>query len=64
MTAAVRFRQSDVTRVFRGAAKAGVQLSRVEICPKTGRIVAFTGTPDPANDTGGSNEWDTVLDER
>lgn len=58
MTAAVRFRQSDVTRVFRGAAKAGVQLSRIEVCPNTGRIVAFTGAPE---ELGGPNEWDEVL---
>jgi hypothetical protein len=61
MTVAARFRQSDVTRVFKGAEKAGVQLSRVEICPVTGRIIAFTGTPVPANDAGGDNPWDVVL---
>ena len=61
MTAPARFRQSDVTRVFRGAAKAGVELARIEICPLTGRITAFTGTPVAANDTTGANEWDDVL---
>lgn len=61
MTARVRFRQSDVTRVYRGAAAAGVELSRVVICPVTGQITAFTGAPTAANDAEGENEWDDVL---
>lgn len=61
MTAAVRFRQSDVTRTVKGLVDAGLQVARIEICPKTGRIIAYTGEPEPTNDNGGPNEWDDVL---
>jgi hypothetical protein len=40
---AYNFKQGDLTRALRGAAKAGVNVSRVEIDKKTGNIVLFTG---------------------
>jgi hypothetical protein len=62
MTKAVRFKQSDITRFFKGAQKANVELSRVEIDPFNGRLIAHVGpaiaAPAPA---GGANEWDGVL---
>lgn len=61
MTAPARVRQADVARFFRGAADAGVTFSKVSFNPTTGEITAFTGAPDPANDTGGPNEWDDEL---
>jgi len=51
------FSQADVARVLRGAAAAGVAVSRVEIDP-TGKIVAVLGEP---MSVAGGNEWDTVL---
>ena len=61
MTAPARFRQSDLTRLFKSAEKAGVPLSRIEICPSTGRIVAFTGAPSSMSNSEGRNPWDEVL---
>jgi hypothetical protein len=62
MTKPTRFKQSDVTRFFKGAQKAGVELSRIEIDPFNGRLIAHVGpamaVPAPA---GGANEWDAVL---
>jgi len=61
MTKRASIRKADVKRFFDGAADAGVQFSRVEFDPMTGKIVGVIGTPQPANDVGGSNEWDGVL---
>lgn len=61
MTAPARFRQSDLTRLFKSAEKAGVPLRRIEICPSTGRIIAFTGAPAQNDNSVGSNPWDEVL---
>lgn len=61
VTKPVRFRQSDVTRFFKGAEKAGVQLSRVEIDPTSGRMIATIGTVIAGQVQGASNEWDEVL---
>lgn len=38
------FRESDVSRAFRGAKKAGVEVARVEISPD-GRIIVIPGKP-------------------
>ena len=64
MTDRVRFSQGDVTRAYRGAAKAGMSVQRIEICPATGRIVIIAGPPLPADLSGEPNEWDEVLNER
>jgi hypothetical protein len=55
---ASRFRQSDLTRALRGAAKAGMLVERVEI-EASGRIVIFSGVPG----SGGAplNPWDEEL---
>lgn len=58
MTAAARIRKADVKRFFTGAADAGVQFSKVEFDPTTGRLVGFVGT---VGTEGGPNEWDDVL---
>jgi hypothetical protein len=52
------FKQGDVTKAVKGAVKAGVSVSRVEIDKKTGNIILFTGEPPPSAATG--NEWDDV----
>jgi hypothetical protein len=52
------FKQGDVTKAVRGAVKAGVSVSRVEIDKKTGNIILFTGEVLPSAATG--NEWDNV----
>jgi len=52
------FKQGDVTKAVRGAVKAGVSVSRVEIDKKTGNIILFTGEVLPSATTG--NEWDNI----
>jgi hypothetical protein len=52
------FKQGDVTKALRGAVKAGVSVSRVEIDKKTGNIILFTGEVLPSAATG--NEWDNI----
>ena len=55
------FRQTDVTRVLKAAAKAGVAVQRVEI-DKTGKIVVVTATAQEADaEKSEKNEWDEVL---
>jgi hypothetical protein len=51
------FKQEDVTRALKAAAKAGVSVQRVEI-ERTGKIVIVTGEPAPAG-ASLDNEWDT-----
>jgi hypothetical protein len=62
VTKPARFRQSDVTRFFKGAEKAGVQLARVEVDPVTGRLIGVVGAA-VASGIGeeGPNEWDAAL---
>lgn len=57
MTAAARFKQSDVTRAAKGAKAAGIRIGRIEIDP-LGRIVIEAATSAQAR-KGGS--WDDVL---
>jgi hypothetical protein len=52
------FKQGDVTKAVRGAVKAGVSVSRVEIDKKTGNIILFTGEVLPSAASG--NEWDNI----
>jgi hypothetical protein len=56
------FRQSDVTKAFRAAVKAGIAVERVEI-ERNGKIVIVPGKADgPANGCPREkNEWDEVL---
>jgi hypothetical protein len=52
------FKQGDVTKILRGAEKAGLAVERVEV-DRDGKIVIFTGErryPDGNEE----NEWDTV----
>ena len=57
MGSAARFKQADLTRAYRGAAAAGIRVSKVEIDPN-GRIVILT---DSASPQPVANEWDEVL---
>jgi len=61
MTARARFSQTDVTRAYRGAVKAGMPVQRIEICPATGRIVIISGPPLEADQIEEPNSWDEVL---
>jgi hypothetical protein len=51
------FRQADLTRAVRGAAKAGVCVARIEIDPN-GKIIILS---DRARSLETTNEWDEVL---
>lgn len=57
MSAAARFKESDVVRAVRGATKAGMRVGRIEIDPN-GKIVILSeaAAPPPA-----SNAWDAEL---
>jgi hypothetical protein len=48
---ALKITEREVTRALRGAAKAGVNVSRVEIDKKAGKLTLFTGKePVPVDD--------------
>jgi hypothetical protein len=51
------FKQGDVTKAAKGAAKAGLNVRRIEI-DRDGKIVVITGQPDQSPHE--LNEWDTV----
>jgi hypothetical protein len=60
------FRERDVTRLIRAARKAGVELNRVSVDPRTGKIIATFGTPEDGqvlstNGHADENQWDEVL---
>lgn len=57
MTAAVRFKESDVVRAVRGATKAGMRVGRVEIDPN-GKIVILS---DTSVHLAKRNPWDDDL---
>lgn len=57
MTAAARFKQSDVTRAVKGATAAGLRVGRVEI-DIHGKIVIMSERVSPDADP---NPWDAVL---
>lgn len=57
MGEAVRFKQSDVTRAFKGALAAGIAVRQVEIDP-SGKIVIL---PEASSVKTAANEWDEVL---
>jgi len=51
------FHESDVSRALKAALKAGLAVARVEIDPKTGRIVVYsTDAPDAKPSV--ANDWD------
>jgi len=52
------FKQRDLTRALRAAAKAGHPVQRFEI-DREGRIVVFVGKSEPREKAGG-NEWDNI----
>jgi hypothetical protein len=51
-----KFKQGDVTRAVKAVAKAGVQVSSVEI--GEGKIVIFTGMGTAQTQSSTTNEWD------
>ena len=58
MSTPVRFKQSDVIRAAKGAAKAGMDVDRIEISFDN-RIIVYAKSDMRPN--GGTNEWDEVL---
>lgn len=58
MTLPARFKQDDVYRAAKGAAKAGIMVDRIEISFDN-RIIVHARR-DGVQPTG-SNEWDEVL---
>jgi hypothetical protein len=48
------FKQADLTKALKAAEKAGFDVSRCEIDPRTGKIVIIRGPRDGLDD----NEWD------
>jgi hypothetical protein len=54
------FKQTDVTRMVKAVAAAGVEIARVEV-DRGGKIVIIAGKPGEAIDTAnGENEWDRL----
>jgi hypothetical protein len=52
------FRQGDVTRALRAARAAGVNITRVEIEPATGKIVIVTGgAPTDTEQVSDLDRW-------
>lgn len=51
------FKINDLKRAIKGAVAAGVEISRAEIEPQTGKIVLILGK-SVASDMGATNEWD------
>jgi hypothetical protein len=57
---AAKFTESDATRIFKAARKAGVDVQVV--FRRDGDIVATTGKAAPTRPATEANEWDEVLD--
>lgn len=51
------FRPKDLTRAIKGAISCGVEVTRAEIEPDTGKIVLVFGK-SVASETGATSEWD------
>lgn len=58
MSAAVRFKQADITRAVKGAKAAGLRVTRFEIDP-LGKIVVFSDPVQPQR--SGGSLWDQDL---
>jgi hypothetical protein len=56
------FKESNLTKALKAAKKAGYEVSRFEIDPRTGKIVIIAGPRDTTSESGSSdaNEWDSV----
>jgi hypothetical protein len=55
---AAAFREADVKRALRGAASAGLKVTRVELDPTTGRIVLLSGSNGTAaTPTAAFDQW-------
>jgi hypothetical protein len=54
------FRQLDITRALKAAARAGVTVDKIEIAAD-GTISLKVSRDRPAATAGAANEWDTVL---
>jgi hypothetical protein len=54
------FKKTDVTRATRAVLAAGLEVARVEINSKDGKITVVPGRPDGGS--AGQNPWDEVLD--
>jgi hypothetical protein len=53
-----KIKKTEVTRVARGIAAAGLPVKGFEIDPGSGKITVLVGQPDPAP---AANSWDDVL---
>lgn len=55
------FRQQDVTRALKAVVAAGAKVTRVEVDPKTGKIVVTTAeAADSGKEDREANEWDRI----
>ena len=59
MGKAPTFKQVDVTRALRAIRRAGVEVSKVEIDLKDGKITIATGKVDEATAANAFDEWKT-----
>lgn len=57
MGKAPTFKQVDVTRALRAIRRAGVEVSKVEIDLKAGKITIATGKVDEATAANAFDEW-------
>jgi hypothetical protein len=57
------FKETEVKRAIRCVEKAGLQVSGVEINPKTGSILVLVGEPanDNATQPDSDDDWDKAL---
>ena len=55
------FKESDITRVYRAAKKAGVENPIIEVDTKHGRL-RIVPRPDVASTGTDQNEWDEIYD--
>jgi hypothetical protein len=55
----VRFKKSEATRLVKATLAAGLNVSRVEACPTTGRIIVFSDDK-PKQELAKESEWDRI----
>lgn len=58
---AQRFKKAEVARAIRAAVESGMPNPRVEVDPRTGKIVIMSGTPTTADSAPAANEWDNAV---